>query len=137
MWPSASHLSEKRTSQLFLWALQCWLGGYQHDVVALGRHQQNWRGTKGLLGTVDLPSPSLPSPQSPKPLCLLRSQVQALEPGLGLCSIQTHGAVGHAPNQGWCRPLSAGLKGQTHQGCLLEASAAPLLPPGVEAPCLP
>ena len=80
VWPSASHLSENDLVVLPLRALQRWLGGYQHDVVALGRHQQDWRGTEGLLGTVDPPVPASHLPNLPSSRAL-RSQVQALEPG--------------------------------------------------------
>ena len=116
MWPSASHLSENDLVVLPLRALQRWLGGYQHDVVALGRHQQDWRGTEGLLGTVGPPPvPAFHLPNLPSS-CALRSQVQALEPGPASvvpdtgCSGGPKQWVGAGPAERW-------LKGQKHQAC--------------------
>ena len=43
-WCDASHLSENDLVAPPLWALQRWLGGHQHDVVALERHQGDREG---------------------------------------------------------------------------------------------
>lgn len=57
----APHLSESDLKVLPLGALQCWLGGHQHDVVALGREQRDWEGNQGALrdrGDLHQPSTS-------------------------------------------------------------------------------